>query len=314
MNRRLHRTPCPLGSEGSAARSGRQKAVSVPIPESELRTFGERLAGLTQPVKIDYFHQSVSALMVPGRRPCPTCNETQQVLEQIADLHDAIRLTVYDLAEEPDRAHRRGIPAAPGIVVRGEINRPLRIIGMPGGYFLAVLLQALLNCSSPPKKPPSEITQALKRLRAPITVRVLGSIMHAPSADAAMSAFSLALVSPRVEATLFSLEEFSDMAEQTGVRRIPATLVANTIGFSGVCTPLELAQLLVTAQTHPEKAEAAVPQVQPGSSVPWQPPTPAQSAQAGPSSPPGESGGGAPTPQVPPGMRRTSSGLIIPGS
>ena len=306
MSRRLRRGPRPLGSGGSAARRGGQRVISVPIPESELRAFEERLAGLTQPVMVDYFHQSDSALMVPGRRSCPTCKETRQVLEQISDLHDAIRLTVYELEGEPDLALRRGVPAAPGIVIRGEVNRPLRIIGMPAGYFLAVLLQALLYCSSPPPKPPSEITQVLKRLREPITLRVLGSIMHPASADAAMTAFSLALMSPRVEAVLFSLEEFSDMAQQAGVRRIPATLVGDTIGFSGVCAPLELAQLLVTAQAHPERAAAAVPQVQPGSSVPWEPPAPPQQ--------PGAPGGGVPTGPAPPGMRRTPSGLIIPGS
>ena len=190
MSRRLRRGPRPLGSGGSAARRGGQRVISVPIPESELRAFEERLAGLTQPVMVDYFHQSDSALMVPGRRSCPTCKETRQVLEQISDLHDAIRLTVYELEGEPDLALRRGVPAAPGIVIRGEVNRPLRIIGMPAGYFLAVLLQALLYCSSPPPKPPSEITQVLKRLREPITLRVLGSIMHPASADAAMTAFS----------------------------------------------------------------------------------------------------------------------------
>ncbi len=57
-------------------------------------------------VKIDLFTQQASALYVPGREECPACDDTRQLLEELAALSDRVSLTVHEFAEEREAAHR----------------------------------------------------------------------------------------------------------------------------------------------------------------------------------------------------------------
>ncbi len=90
--------------------------------------FEQELAGR---VKIDYFTQKASAIYVPGREECAYCEDTGQMLGELAALSDKLSLTVRDLSAAPDEAKKLGVDKVPGIVLRGPANRPLRFFGIP---------------------------------------------------------------------------------------------------------------------------------------------------------------------------------------
>ena len=147
----------------------------MPIPESELPKVQESLREALQGrVKVDYFHRRKSALLVPGQEPCESCEEVQAVLEQLSAASDLIDLQVYQYDDEPELAKKRQIDRVPGIVVRGEVNRPLRFFGLPGGALFPVFLQALVDASVRAPTPAPEVARALKKLRQPVQLRVFG--------------------------------------------------------------------------------------------------------------------------------------------
>ena len=79
------------------------------IPARELEQIRQRFEQLSGPVKIDYFHQSKSPIVIPGRDPCASCDEVKEALEEIAALSDKLQLAIYELADEPAIAKKRGI-------------------------------------------------------------------------------------------------------------------------------------------------------------------------------------------------------------
>ncbi len=277
------------------------------IPKPELQSIRRRLDGLQGPVKLDYFHQSKSALLIPGRQPCPTCDEVKEALEEIAALSDKLDLRVYEFEDERKMARKRGIDRVPATVIRGEVNRPLRFYGMPAGAFLPFFVQALMEASGKPPQPPQDVARTLKKLRSKVALRVFGSFAHPPSAEAAGVVYGLALASPRVEATVYEIEEFPALAQQLGVKRIPTTLVAEQAGFAGVATAAALATYIYDLQAHPQRARLAGPQAASASAAPWQAPAPPQTA-AQPGAPAQPRAAAAL-----PDERRTPGGLIIPG-
>ncbi len=275
------------------------------IARRDLTAIRRAFDQLSGPVKIDYFHQSETGLVIPGRRACPTCKEAKATLEQIAALSDAIELRVYEFADEQDVAKKRGVEHVPGIVVRGEVNRPLRLYGMPGGVFLPLLVQTIVDAAGKPPQPPVDVARPLKKLRARAHLHVFGSLAQPPSAEAARTAYGVALVSSKVQVTVYVIEEFAELARRQGVERIPATFVNDRAAFAGVATAATLVGLIRDLQAHPRQVRLAAPPVAPGSSQPWSPPrqeTTPGAAQAGAGPGPPQAGGG----------RRTPGGLIIP--
>ena len=85
-------------------------------------------------VKFDYCTQKASSIFVPGREECAHCQDTQQMLVELAGLSDKISLTVHELAPAPEEAKKLGVDQVPGIVMRGPAHRALRFLGMPGGH------------------------------------------------------------------------------------------------------------------------------------------------------------------------------------
>ena len=271
----------------------------MPIPAGELAVIQERIdAELRAPVKVDYFHQRKSALLVPGQEPCRSCEEVKTVLEQIATLSDRIDLHVYEFQDEQALARQRRIDRVPGIVLRGEINRPLRFFGLPGGVFFPVFFQAMFEAASPPTEPPVDVLRPLKKLRAPVSLRVFGSPSDEASGVAALLVYRLALASPRVDAAVYDIDEFPALAEQFGVRAAPATIFDDRTGLAGVVeNGADLAAYLLERQAHPQRASLHLPKVRAGSARPWAPP---------------ETGASEGQPTAP-GERRTPGGLILPG-
>jgi uncharacterized membrane protein YfbV (UPF0208 family) len=59
------------------------------VPEKEAGELRAHLESrLTAPVTLDLFVRPVSGLWVPGRRECETCEDTRQLLEEVAALSD----------------------------------------------------------------------------------------------------------------------------------------------------------------------------------------------------------------------------------
>lgn len=298
----------------------------MPLPDQDKAFLTEQFAAMESAVKIDYFHQSPTSVEVPGRQPCLSCEATKEVLEELAGLSDQITLTTYELADEEELANRHGIEQAPGIVVRGEKNRPLRLTGMPGGVFLALVMQAILSMGGQPLDPSGQLKSTLKKLRNPTDIRVVGAMMDPATGDAAIAALALALVSDKVEVWVYNLDEFPILGANMNLNLVPATVVGERHGFAGATTAPELARYLYDLEAHPDRANLKPPTIEAGSAHPWappgqQPPQPQPPPGSGPSGPgsgpPGPGRGpGAPPPSggAPAGMHRTESGLIVPNS
>ena len=209
----------------------------MPLPAQDKAFLTEQFSKLEGAVKIDYFHQSLTSVEIPGRAPCLSCEATKEILEELAELSDRITLTVYEHADEEKLAEKRGIERPPGIVVRGETNRPLRLTGKPGGVFLSLLTQAILSLSAgKPPDPGGKLKATLKKLRTATDLRVVGAMMDPATGDAAIAAWLLALISDKVEVWVYNLDEFPVLGTNMSLNRIPATLIGGRHGFAGVTT------------------------------------------------------------------------------
>ena len=118
------------------------------IPETEAGALRAHLdKELEGPVSLDLFIEPKSAIVVPGRPECELCEETRDLLEDVASLSDQITLTVHDVRTESDLARDTGVSRVPTLVLRGAARGVMRYLGIPAGLEFGTLLEDLAAVS-----------------------------------------------------------------------------------------------------------------------------------------------------------------------
>lgn len=117
------------------------------IQEKDRKLLQDKFAKeLTGDVNLLFFTQRESQLSVPGLE-CHTCQDTRQLLEEVAGLSPKLHLQVFDfLANETERK-TYGVEEIPATVLDGSSGGRLRLFGIPSGYEFSTLIDALVAVS-----------------------------------------------------------------------------------------------------------------------------------------------------------------------
>jgi len=118
------------------------------ISEGDQKFLTDHFAkNLRDPVKIVYFTQHESKLVVPGQE-CLFCKETRNLLEEIASLSDKIQLEVFDFVADSEEAAKYGVDKIPATVLMGNAKGKIRFYGIPSGYEFAALIETIVAVST----------------------------------------------------------------------------------------------------------------------------------------------------------------------
>jgi alkyl hydroperoxide reductase subunit AhpF len=129
---------------------------------------------LENPVTIELFTEKKLPIFVPGRRECEYCEETEQLLGEVAAISDKIQVNVHDLRANPDAGSQFDITNAmvPAIVLRGAGRGTSRFFGIPAGYEFTSLLQDLVDESTGTTKLAEATRTSLAGLTEDVHIRV----------------------------------------------------------------------------------------------------------------------------------------------
>jgi alkyl hydroperoxide reductase subunit AhpF len=136
------------------------------LSESDRETVRAQLAGITHPVTLLFFTQTIgapdSALLA------------RQVLDEIADLNGQVSVEEVNFVLEHERAAAYGVDAIPAIaVLRDGQDTRIRFLGAPVGYEFVSLLQAVVIAGSDDSGlSESSRTLIAQNVTAPIDIQV----------------------------------------------------------------------------------------------------------------------------------------------
>ena len=204
------------------------------IPETEagaLRAhLDKELEGL---VTLDLFIEPKSAIVVPGRSECELCEETRDLLEDVASLSDQITLTVHDVRTESDLARDTGVSRVPTLVLRGAARGVVRYLGIPAGLEFGTLLEDLSAVS----RGTTTLTQGSRTKLASLTKPVHVQVFVTPTCPycpkVASLAHQAAVENGHVTADVVEISEFPDLAAQYHVRGVPKIVMNDTVELVG---------------------------------------------------------------------------------
>src|SRR5262245_45640132 len=131
--------------------------------------FAERL---TDDVTIELFTERRSPILVPGGEECQYCEETRQLLEEVAALSERIKLVVHDVKDEPDVMRERGIEQVPAIVFSGKVMGTMRFFGIPAGNEFGTLINGIVEAATGQSGLAEPTREALAGLEQDVHLRV----------------------------------------------------------------------------------------------------------------------------------------------
>ncbi len=195
-----------------------------PEVEAQVREFFQK--ELVHPVHIIYF---------TGDEQCMYCDLTQQMLEELAALDDRVRLTVYNIQEQPVEAEKYGVNRVPATVILAEDQGEtrdfgIRFFGIPAEYEFASLLHTIAMVS----KREAGLSEPTKRFLASLEQPVKLDVFVTPSCpycpNMVFLAHQMALASPKVQSAMVEAMEFPEWASEYGVSSVPHTVINEGAG------------------------------------------------------------------------------------
>jgi glutaredoxin-like protein len=179
---------------------------------------------LVDPVKLVMFTQEVE---------CRYCSDTRKLAQELASLNDKLSVEVYDFVKDAAQAKEYGVDKIPALAIIGKKDYGVRIYGIPYGYELQTLIEAILNVSKGKTNLSDKTKQILSDVKTPVHIQVFVSLTcpHCP-ADAAV-AHKLAVESDNIRADVIETSEFPDLALKYNVIGVPKVVINEKIDFVG---------------------------------------------------------------------------------
>jgi glutaredoxin-like protein len=195
----------------------------LPDDKKELlkKDFEEKLV---DPVKIVMFTQEIE---------CRFCSETRTLAQEMATLSDKISAEVYDFVADSEKAKEYGIDKIPALAVIGKKDYGVRIYGIPYGYELQTLIDAIIHVSSGKAELSEKTKDILKDIKSPVHIQVFVSLTCPHCPVAASIAHKLAVESDMIRADVIDSTEFPALAQKYAVMGVPKVIINEKVEFVG---------------------------------------------------------------------------------
>jgi len=190
--------------------------------KEQLRTeFKEKLV---DPVHLIMFTQDLE---------CRFCSDTRILTQELATLSDKIDVDVYDFLADTQKAKEYGIDKIPAVAVIGKVDHGLRIYGIPYGYELQTLVEAIINVSRGTTDLTDKTKTILKDIKNPVHIQVFVTLTCPHCPVAATIAHKLAIESDMIRADIIDAQEFPALAQKYGVIGVPKIIINEKVEFVG---------------------------------------------------------------------------------
>lgn len=177
--------------------------------------------GLKNPVHLMFFG---------SKNNCAYCDDTRQLVEEVAALSGFLSVAVYDMEADGDLAARYNVDKAPGLVIAAKeaeqvTDFGVRLAGIPSGHEFTSLIQDILLVSNRDSGLNPQTREILKGLDKPILLQVFVTPTCPYCPRAVVLAHQMAMESPMIQAEMVEATEFPELSMRHNVSGVPQTTI-----------------------------------------------------------------------------------------
>ena len=164
---------------------------------------------------------------------CDYCREARELAQDLASLTDKIKVEVYDLVKDKQKASELGVNKVPAIVVVGGKGGKLTFYGIAAGYEFSTLLKDLVQVSRGETELSQETRKELSTFKRPVHIQVFATPTCPYCPGAVSLAHQFAMENPNIRADMIEINEFPQLAIKYNVMGVPKTVINETVEMVG---------------------------------------------------------------------------------
>jgi glutaredoxin-like protein len=218
------------------------------LSEEQKNQVKARLAqNLLNPVTLTVFTQEFE---------CDYCKENRELALDIASSSDKIKLEVFDLMKDKERAEELSVDKVPATVVRGSKGSLVKFYGVPAGYEFSTFLTDIILLSRGETELSPETKTVLAGIKTPVHLQVFVTPTCPYCPGAVSVAHQFAMENPLIKADMIEVNEFPQLGVKYNVMGVPKTVINGIIELVGAQPEEELSRQVQAAARPPKPTYA----------------------------------------------------------
>lgn len=169
----------------------------------------------------------VNILFFADEENCDYCEDTKEILTEIANLDDRITLKTHMLNDEVAKEY--GIDRAPATIFVDEEGNDLNVhfYGIPSGYEFNTLIEDIIDISTKSPDLPADVVEKVKEIDEDVLLQVFITPTCPYCPRAVRVAHQMAMVNPNIRGEMIEAIEFRELSDKYNVSGVPKTVINN---------------------------------------------------------------------------------------
>jgi glutaredoxin-like protein len=180
------------------------------------------------------------------------CKENRELAQELAALTDKVKLEVFDLFEDKEKATQHGVDKVPATIVLGDKASHVKFYGIPAGYAFNTYLKDIIQLSRGETELSPETRKTLVGLKAPVHVQMFVTPTCPYCPGAVSLAHQFAMENTNIKADMIEISEFPQLAVKYNVMGVPKIVINENIELIGLQPEEEFLRQIVTAARPPK--------------------------------------------------------------
>jgi glutaredoxin-like protein len=187
---------------------------------------------------------------------CDYCREARELAQDLSSLTDKVKVEVFDLVKDKQKATELGVDKVPATVIVGTKGEKVTFYGVAAGYEFSTLLKDIVQVSRGKTELSEETRKALSSINRPIHIQVFVTPTCPYCPGAVSLAHQLAMENPNIKADMIEISEFPQLAVKYNVMGVPKTVINETVELVGLQPEEELLRRVAVAARPPSPTYA----------------------------------------------------------
>ncbi len=166
---------------------------------------------------------------------CTTCKETKQLLDEVSELNEKIKVEEYDIEKNIEKAKEYNIELTPSFVILEDNNdySGVKFNGIPAGHEINSFLSAILYVSGIDLGLDNSLIEQIKKIDKPVNMKVFITLSCPHCPGAVQKAHMLALLNKNIEAEMIESQTFMDLSRKFKVSGVPKIIINDKLELLG---------------------------------------------------------------------------------
>jgi glutaredoxin-like protein len=155
------------------------------------------------------------------------------LIQDVCSLSQKIEFVLYDFFADAAKAKHYNIDKIPATIITGNLEKNIRIFGIPSGYEYASFIEAIVDVSKGSTSLKPATIEALKAIDTPIHIQTFVTPTCPYCTTSVRLGHQFALESKHIVADMVEATEFPHLAQKYHIVGVPRTIINESITVEG---------------------------------------------------------------------------------